>query len=96
MNLVNTNLVELIQSTAIASLNEHEMKKPKSSSSGGSSSPSCVTIMNAKTKLLVELVFEMTNKPINDATVEMVFFSSSIRNFSMRQLLAEIFAVRKS
>lgn len=95
MTVENDYAIKLIQSNAIFGLNEHESKKSKFQSSsfcsfGGPSGPANL-LLTTKTKLLVESLVEM-NKKVSEATLEIVFFSNSIRNFSIRQFLVEIFS----
>ena len=99
MLLENEYAVKSIQASAIFSLNEHEMKKSKISpilsasqlaSSSSSSSSLSNMMLTSKTRLLVENLFEM-NKKVSDFVLELVFFSNSIRNFSIKQILVEIF-----
>lgn len=94
MIVENEYAIKSLQSNAIFGLNEHEMKKAtnKLTSAGAAAAAAASSLLlTAKTKLLVESLVEM-NSRVCDSTLEIVFFSSSIRNFSIKQILVELFS----
>lgn len=85
MSLENEYVINTLKRNAVFALNDHEVRKTAKMSQQQSQSQ-----MAPKTQFLVENLLEKVNKRVSDLTLEIVFFSDSIRNYSIKQILAEM------